>query len=156
MGLPWKPLIRRMTWFRKISSGVMSGGFAVRTSGYYFTNRSKINMPGGPGLRGWQTKSEKEVKRKSVAKAEAVHLGHCTSGRILEREKQGDFQAFECQWWKERGCAWMEDGWQEEWQFWGKKTLDWLVKIYLLLELWEVCFRVSNQCISLHTQFWKP
>lgn len=75
----------------------MSGGLAVRTSGYYFTNRSKINMPGGPGLRGWQAKSEKEAERKNVAKAEAVHLGYSMSGRTLEREKQSDFQALECQ-----------------------------------------------------------
>lgn len=75
----------------------MSGGSAGRTSGYYFTNRNKINMPGEPGLRGWQGKSEKEAERKNLAKAEAVHFGYSMSGRTLKREKQSSFQALECQ-----------------------------------------------------------
>lgn len=66
---------------------MVSGGLAVRISGYYFTNRSKINIPGGSGLRGWQAKSEKVAERKSVAKTEAIHLGYgMTEGRTLEEK----------------------------------------------------------------------
>lgn len=40
------------------------GGLAVRTPESYFTNLSKINLSGEPELRGWWTKSEKEVRGK--------------------------------------------------------------------------------------------
>ena len=53
----------KKTCFRKISSSVRWVG-SERTSGYYFTNQSKVDIPGGPALRWWQAKSEKRQNRK--------------------------------------------------------------------------------------------
>lgn len=62
----------------------MSGGLAVRISGYYFTNLSKINISSVPECRWWQAKSEK----KSVAKVGAVHLGYNMGGHWGGRKRK--------------------------------------------------------------------